>query len=89
MIKYILKRLLQSLLTLFIIATVVFFLMRLMPEEGYFGEEYDKMDEQQIEAALTAMGPERTGNPRSGRPRHCSPAIPSGQQLRHCARRHY
>ena len=56
MLKYILKRLLQSLLTLFIIATVVFFLMRLMPEEGYFGEEYDKMDEQQIEAALTAMG---------------------------------
>ncbi len=56
MIKYILKRLLQSLLTLFIIATVVFFLMRLMPEEGYFGEKYDKMDPEQIEAELTAMG---------------------------------
>ncbi len=56
MIKYILKRLLQSAFTLLIIATVVFFLMRLMPEEGYFGEEYDKMDEAQIEAALTAMG---------------------------------
>jgi len=56
MIKYIAKRLLQSLLTLFLIATVVFFLMRLMPEEGYFGEKYDKMDEAQIEAALTAMG---------------------------------
>ena len=47
MIKYIGKRLLQSLLTLFIIVNVVFFLMRLMPEEGYFGEQYDKMDEQQ------------------------------------------
>lgn len=56
MIKYILKRLLQSVLTLFIIATTVFFLMRLMPESGYFGDEYDKMDESQIEAALTEMG---------------------------------
>ncbi|MBR6705752.1 MAG: ABC transporter permease [Clostridia bacterium] len=56
MIKYILKRLLQSLLTLFIIATVVFFLMRLMPEEGYFGEKYDKMEPAQIEAELRAMG---------------------------------
>ncbi len=56
MLKYIVKRLLQSILTLFIIATVVFFLMRLMPEEGYFGEQYDKMDEHQIEVALEAMG---------------------------------
>lgn len=56
MLKYIVKRLLQSVLTLFIIATVVFFLMRLMPEEGYFGEQYDKMDPEQIEAALQAMG---------------------------------
>ena len=56
MLKYIGKRLLQSLLTLFIIVNVVFFLMRLMPEEGYFGEEYDKMDEAQIEASLAAMG---------------------------------
>lgn len=56
MLKYIVKRLLQSVLTLFIIATVVFFLMRLMPEEGYFGEQYDKMDPEQIEAALKAMG---------------------------------
>ena len=39
MLKYILKRLLQSVFTLFIIATVVFLLMRLMPESGYFGEE--------------------------------------------------
>lgn len=55
--KYILKRLLQSVLTLFIIATVVFLLMRLMPESGYFdATEYDKMDEAQIEAALEAMG---------------------------------
>lgn len=56
MVRYILKRLLQSVLTLFIIATTVFLLMRLMPESGYFGEEYDKMDEVQIEAALVEMG---------------------------------
>ena len=36
MAKYIFKRLLRSLLTLFIIVTVVFSLLRLMPIEGYF-----------------------------------------------------
>lgn len=56
MLKYILKRLLQSVFTLFIIATVVFLLMRLMPESGYFGEEFDKMGPEQIEASLKAMG---------------------------------
>lgn len=56
MLKYILKRLLQSVFTLFIIATVVFLLMRLMPESGYFGEGFDKMDPEQIEASLKAMG---------------------------------
>ena len=56
MLKYILKRVLQSVFTLFIIATVVFLLMRLMPESGYFGEEFDKMDPEQIEASLKAMG---------------------------------
>lgn len=56
MLKYILKRLLQSVFNLFIIATVVFLLMRLMPESGYFGEEFDKMDPEQIEASLKAMG---------------------------------
>lgn len=50
------KRLLQSLLTLFIIITVVFLLMRLFPEEGYFGDAYEKMDEAQREAILTNMG---------------------------------
>ena len=53
MLKYILKRLLLSVVTLFIIATVVFLLMRLMPETGYFdADEYDKMDAEQIEVAL-------------------------------------
>lgn len=56
MLKYSMKRLLQSLLTLFIIITVVFLLMRLFPEEGYFGDAYEKMDEAQREAILTNMG---------------------------------
>lgn len=56
MLKYLGKRLLQSIVTLFVVATTVFLLLRLMPEEGYFAENYDKMDEAQIEAALTEMG---------------------------------
>ncbi len=30
--------------------------MRLMPEEGYFGDSFEKLDEQQKEAILTSMG---------------------------------
>lgn len=56
MLKYSLKRLLQSLVTLFIVITVVFLLMRLMPEEGYFGDGYEKLDEVQREAILSSMG---------------------------------
>ena len=56
MLKYSIKRLLQSLVTLFIIITVVFLLMRLMPEEGYFGDSFEKLDETQKEAILTSMG---------------------------------
>lgn len=56
MLKYSIKRLLQSLFTLIIIITVVFLLMRLMPEEGYFGTSYEKLDEQQKESILTNMG---------------------------------
>lgn len=55
MLKYSIKRLAQSLFTLFIIITVVFLLMRLMPEEGYFGDSYEKLDEQQKEVILTNM----------------------------------
>ena len=36
MFKYVCKRLLQSMVTLVIVATTVFLLLRLMPEEGYF-----------------------------------------------------
>jgi len=30
--------------------------MRLLPEEGYFGDSYEKLDEQQRESILTSMG---------------------------------
>ncbi len=57
MLKYFVKRFLRSLLTLFIVITVVFLLMRLMPEEGYFGENgIDKLDDAQKEAILENMG---------------------------------
>ncbi len=55
MFKYILKRLGQSLITLFIVITVVFLLLRQMPVEGYLGNT-DKMNEAQIEATLEKMG---------------------------------
>lgn len=56
MFKYTLKRLFQSFITLVIVITLVFLLMRLMPEEGYFSDGYEKLDETQIEAILTGMG---------------------------------
>lgn len=56
MLKYSIKRLLQSLVTLFIVVTAVFMLMRLLPVEGYFGDAYDKLTESQREAILQKMG---------------------------------
>lgn len=56
MLKYIVKRLIQSLFTLCIVITIVFLLMRLMPEEGYFGEGYEKLDEIQKEEILKNLG---------------------------------
>lgn len=55
MTKYILKRTLRSLVTMFIIITVLFSLLRLMPIEGYF-ENYDKMTEVQVQAKLNTLG---------------------------------
>lgn len=55
MTKYILKRVLRSLITMLIIITVLFALLRLMPIEGYF-ENYDKMTEVQIQAKLNTLG---------------------------------
>ncbi len=56
MLKYALKRVAQSVVTLLIVVTVVFLLMRLLPIEGYFGDRYDKLDPSQREAILRKMG---------------------------------
>lgn len=56
MIRYIFRRLAQSAVTLFIVVTVVFLLMRLLPVEGYLGERYDKLSMEQREAILQKMG---------------------------------
>jgi oligopeptide transport system permease protein len=55
MLKYSAKRLIQSVITLCIIITIVFSLMRLMPIEGYF-QNFDKLDKNQIHTALLSMG---------------------------------
>lgn len=55
MIKYLIKRFSRSILTLFIIISVVFILLRLMPIEGYF-QNFDKLTEEQIRAGIINMG---------------------------------
>ena len=55
MLKYLAKRIGRSILTLFVIVTLVFCLLRLMPVEGYFAN-YEKMTEAQIQAGLQSMG---------------------------------
>jgi oligopeptide transport system permease protein len=52
---YSLKRLGRALITLVILITIVFILVRAMPEEGYFSN-YEKMSPQQIEVGLRKMG---------------------------------
>ncbi len=53
--KYLLKRIGQSILTLVIILTLVFIMVRQMPIDGYF-ENIDKLDEAVIKATLDQMG---------------------------------
>lgn len=55
MVKYLIKRIGQSLLTLFIILTVVFIMVRQMPIDGYF-ENIDKLDDAVIQASLDKLG---------------------------------
>ena len=55
MLKYLAKRFARSLITLFIVITIVFTLLRQMPIEGYFNN-YDKMSEEQVERELTRLG---------------------------------
>ena len=56
MLRYTLKRLWQSAVTVFIVITVVFLLMRLLPAEGYFEENYDKLTPEQRENILRSLG---------------------------------
>ncbi len=55
MLKYVLKRMGAALLTLLIILTAVFILVRQMPIEGYF-DNFDKLAPAVIEAKLQQMG---------------------------------
>jgi len=55
MVKYSLKRLASSLITLCIIITVVFVLLRQMPIEGYF-DNFEKADAATINAKLEKLG---------------------------------
>ena len=57
MAKYILKRLGQSLLTILLVISVVFVLLRMMPKENFFtDDEQIKLDEQQKAARLASRG---------------------------------
>ncbi len=56
MLRYAFKRLSQSLVTLFIVVSFVFLLMRLLPIEGYFGDRFQKMSKEAIQAGLQKMG---------------------------------
>ena len=56
MLKYIVKRLATALVSMFIVITVVFLLMRLMPVEGYFGGRADSMTEANKQKILENLG---------------------------------
>lgn len=56
MLRFILSRLGRSVITLFVVVTFVFLLLRQMPIEGYFAESFDKMTQAQIDASLQEMG---------------------------------
>ena len=55
MFKYVLKRLAASVITLAIVITLVFILLRQMPIEGYF-DNFEKLNEAQINAKLANLG---------------------------------
>jgi len=56
LLAYSIKRAWQSIITVFIVLTVVFLLMRLLPKEGYFGDDYDRLDQTQRDSILRSMG---------------------------------
>ena len=57
MVKYTIKRLLQSLITVLVVVTIVFLLMRMLPTDYYFTEDQVlKMTEEQKNDQLRAAG---------------------------------
>lgn len=57
MVKYTIKRLLQSLVTVLVVATIVFLLMRMLPTDSYFSEDQLlKLTEEQKQDQLEAAG---------------------------------
>ena len=57
MFKYTVKRLFQSLFTIFLVVSAVFLLMRLLPTDYYFTEEQlIKLTKEQQQAILKADG---------------------------------
>lgn len=55
MVKYLIKRFSRSLVTLLIIISVVFILLRFMPIEGYF-QNFEKLTNAQIQSGIKNMG---------------------------------
>jgi len=53
--KYIVRRILHSLVTLCIVISIVLLLLRQMPVEGYFNN-YEKMSQSQIDVTLKKLG---------------------------------
>ncbi len=57
MLKYLTKRTVHSLLTIFIVAFLIFALLRLMPTSGYFTRnDYERLNETQREMYLQEIG---------------------------------
>ena len=56
MVKYTIKRFLGALLSLFIIVSVVFVLLRFMPMEGFLGSGYDKLSADTLQSLLKEKG---------------------------------
>lgn len=56
MLRYFLKRLLFAFVSLFLVLTIVFLLMRLMPVDGYFADRSDSMNEITKQAILESLG---------------------------------
>ncbi len=55
MLKYIVKRLARSMITIVIIITVLISMLQLMPVDGYFNN-FDKLSKQQIDQGLRELG---------------------------------